>query len=66
MRDLWRNFLICYAALWIVVLASQAFRDGKAVQSVETWPAETVDGSEAYYPARDTSFLRYLCCGVGR
>ena len=22
------------------------------------------EGAEAYYPARDTSFLRYICCGV--
>lgn len=66
MSKLWQFGLGCYVVLWLAVIASQAFRDGKATQAVEAWPVEVVDGSEAYYPVRDTSFLRYVCCGVGR
>ena len=56
-----------YRALLVVIglallnIANQATKRGKAVQTVEieVTPRD-------YFPARDTSFLRYLCCGVGR
>ena len=57
--------LLVTLGLLLLNIANQASKSGKAVQTVET-RIEVVDGSEAYYPRRDTSFLRYLCCGVIR
>lgn len=55
--------LLVTLGLLLLNIANQASKSGKAVQTVETI---SVDGSEAFYPARDTSFLRYICCGVIR
>lgn len=51
--------LLVTLGLLLLNIANQATRQGKAVQTVEieVTPRD-------YYPARDTSFLRYLCCGV--
>lgn len=61
----YRAFLALWGA-FLLLFAIQASKSGKAVQTVDVWPDSVVDGSEAYFPARDTSFLRYLCCGVIR
>lgn len=60
--------LMVAIGLLLLNIANQASKSGKAVQTVEVgvdWFSD-LDGSEEYYPTRDTSFLRYLCCGVIR
>lgn len=53
--------LLVTLGLLLLNIANQASKSGKAVQTVEieVTPRD-------YFPVRDTSFLRYLCCGVIR
>lgn len=55
--------LVVAIGLLLLNIANQASKSGKAVQAVETRIEVTPSD---YFPARDTSFLRYLCCGVVR
>lgn len=62
-----RDFaLMVWIGAFLLMVLFQMFRGVGPVQDVTAPEVEIVDGSEAYYPARDTSFLRYICCGVGR
>lgn len=63
-----RDFaLMAWIGAFLLMVLFQIFRGVGPVQDVTPTPtSEIVDGSEAYYPARDTSFLRYVCCGVVR